>query len=64
MVTKAVNRQSAPGLVIHFHGGLVNETAGRKIAQRLLPIYATAGAYPLFFVWESAAGRRTGAAAD
>jgi hypothetical protein len=53
MVTEAVNRQPAAGLVIHFHGGLVKETAGRAIAQRLLPVYATAGAYPLFFVWES-----------
>jgi hypothetical protein len=43
----------ARGLAIHFHGGLVSAAAGRKIAERLTPIYVTAGAYPLFFVWES-----------
>lgn len=40
-------------LVLHFHGGLVSQRAGRGIADRLAPRYADAGAYPLFFVWES-----------
>jgi len=43
----------AHGLVIHFHGGLVSEPAARGIADNLAPKYADAGAYPLFFVWES-----------
>lgn len=43
----------AHGLVIHFHGGLVNQKTGRGIAESLAPKYADAGAYPLFFVWES-----------
>jgi len=41
------------GLVIHFHGGLVNTQAGLGIAANLAPRYLSAGAYPLFFVWES-----------
>jgi hypothetical protein len=40
-------------LVVHFHGGLVNERAGIAIAERLIPVYRGAGAYPVFFVWES-----------
>lgn len=43
----------AQGLVLHFHGGLVGETAGRGIAEALAPKYVQAGAYPLFFVWEA-----------
>lgn len=40
-------------LVVHFHGGLVNRSAGISGAERLLPIYREAGAHPLFFVWQS-----------
>ncbi|HKR49851.1 MAG TPA: hypothetical protein VJT72_09775 [Pseudonocardiaceae bacterium] len=40
-------------VVAHFHGGLVSEEKGRKIAEQLLPLYLDAGAYPLFFVWRS-----------
>src|SRR5262245_7818139 len=40
-------------LVLHFHGGLVNEQAGMEIATRLLPVYQKAEAYPVFFVWEA-----------
>jgi len=47
--------KSAPdkGLVIHFHGGLNSEESGRNIANDLYQPYHDAGAYPLFFVWES-----------
>jgi hypothetical protein len=41
------------GLLIHFHGGLVNTAAGLAIAANLAPRYFSAGAYPLFFVWEA-----------
>jgi hypothetical protein len=41
------------GLAIHFHGGLVKKTSAREIAARLAPAYAAAGAYPLFYIWES-----------
>lgn len=44
---------SEPGLVLHFHGGLVNAAGGKEIATRLAPIYLDAGTYPVFFVWES-----------
>jgi hypothetical protein len=40
-------------LVIHFHGGLVGEEVGVGIAERLLPEYVNAGAYPVFFIWEA-----------
>lgn len=43
----------AQGLTLHFHGGLVSESAGMKIAERLLPQYESAGVYPYFFVWEA-----------
>jgi len=41
------------GIVLHFHGGLVNKAAGTAIATRLLPQYQAENAYPLFFVWEA-----------
>ncbi|HEY5674023.1 MAG TPA: hypothetical protein VIR78_09980 [Malonomonas sp.] len=53
LIEQAINQQPAAGLAIHFHGGLVNEKSARQIAQRLTPVYAEAGAYPLFLVWES-----------
>jgi hypothetical protein len=41
-------------IVMHFHGGLVNEKAAREGAERLYETYATkAGAYPIFSVWEA-----------
>lgn len=49
----AANAEPAGGLVLHFHGGLVDQTKGHMIAERLSPGYAAAGAYPLFFIWES-----------
>jgi hypothetical protein len=49
-----INAAMAHGNVVaHFHGGLISEEKGRKIAERLLPLYTDAGAYPLFFVWRS-----------
>jgi hypothetical protein len=42
-------------LIVHFHGGLVNEPSGMKVAARLLPFYWDSGGYPLFFVWEAGA---------
>ncbi|WP_305043116.1 hypothetical protein [Geoalkalibacter sp.] len=53
LVVEALSQQPPAGLAVHFHGGLVSEKAGRAIAQRLTPVYQDAGAYPLFFVWES-----------
>ncbi|HST61622.1 MAG TPA: hypothetical protein VLK84_23155, partial [Longimicrobium sp.] len=40
-------------LVVHFHGGLVNEDGGFDVADKMLPVYQEAGAYPLFFVWRA-----------
>lgn len=44
---------SKKSLVIHFHGGLVNEAAGIDVAKKMVPVYRAAGAYPLTFVWET-----------
>ncbi|RLA49166.1 MAG: hypothetical protein DRR42_15880 [Gammaproteobacteria bacterium] len=53
-ITQMAEQAVASGhLVIHFHGGLVSHDAGIEIVERLLPRYSGAGAYPLFFVWES-----------
>ncbi|HEU4348050.1 MAG TPA: hypothetical protein VFR35_09700, partial [Actinoplanes sp.] len=40
-------------VVVHFHGGLVDQDAGFRIARSLRPVYEEAGAYPVFFVWSS-----------
>jgi hypothetical protein len=40
-------------LVVHFHGGLVSENEGLLRSEALKPKYELAGAYPVFFVWES-----------
>ena len=40
-------------IVLHFHGGLVNAAAGRRISDNLQGTYEDAGAYPVFFVWHS-----------
>jgi hypothetical protein len=40
-------------LVIHFHGGLVDRALGESAAAELLPLYANAGATPLFVIWET-----------
>ncbi|SDJ47191.1 hypothetical protein SAMN04487926_15318 [Paraburkholderia steynii] len=41
------------GVVLHFHGGLVNATAALGIATRLASRYDSAGTYPVFSIWES-----------
>ncbi len=41
-------------LVVHFHGGLVSHRRGLEISDRLKnECYEPAGAYPVFFLWES-----------
>ncbi len=40
-------------LVVHFHGGNVPRDEGMRIAKNLLSVYRDAGAYPIFFVWNS-----------
>lgn len=41
------------GLVLQFHGGLVTREAAKGVAEILVPRYQQAGAYPVFYVWES-----------
>jgi len=41
-------------LVVHFHGGIVSHSRGLEISDRLMNNwYEPAGAYPVFFLWES-----------
>lgn len=55
-VTALISRAlQSDRVVMHFHGGLVDETRGMEIAQDLLPVYTGAGAYPVFFVWRAGA---------
>lgn len=49
----AADASPRSGLVVHFHGGLVDEKAGLKVAESLAPQYLDADAYPLFLVWQS-----------
>ncbi|MFG2651811.1 hypothetical protein [Streptomyces sp. NPDC048436] len=42
-----------PRVVLHFHGGLIDDTLGFATAERLTPVYEAAGADPVFFVWSS-----------
>lgn len=42
-------------LVLHFHGGLVDKAAGERVAEMLTPVYESAEADPIFFVWQSGA---------
>jgi pimeloyl-ACP methyl ester carboxylesterase len=44
---------SAKSLVVHFHGGLVKEADGVEVAKKMAPVYKSAGAVPLTFVWET-----------
>ena len=50
-----IDQSPAAGMVVHFHGGLVSLKSGGDIADRLSKEYKKAGAYPVFFVWESGA---------
>ncbi|GAA2803070.1 hypothetical protein GCM10010441_29750 [Kitasatospora paracochleata] len=45
--------RSGHDLVVHLHGGLVNEASGLRTARRLTPEYLDAGASPVFVVWQS-----------
>jgi hypothetical protein len=55
-VTALMNRAlRSERVVMHFHGGLVDEARGMTIARNLLPVYTGAGAYPVFFVWRAGA---------
>ncbi|MVO85691.1 hypothetical protein GPA10_13225 [Streptomyces sp. p1417] len=42
-----------PRVVLHFHGGLIDDQLGFATAERLAPVYEDAGAEPVFFVWSS-----------
>ncbi len=53
IVQQAVSNPAPGGIILHFHGGLVSYNYGKTIANKLTPKYISAGAYPIFFVWES-----------
>jgi hypothetical protein len=43
----------AQKIVVHFHGGLVGESTGMAIAEKMQPLYLGAGSHPITFVWET-----------
>jgi hypothetical protein len=43
----------AKSLVMYFHGGLVSESVGTETAKSIAPVFQSAGAVPLSFVWET-----------
>lgn len=53
MVDAAVTHAGDGPIVMHFHGGLINFPKGVAIAERLHNTYQPAGAFPIYFVWES-----------
>ena len=55
LVAAAFKENKPGGLVINFHGGLVSEKSARETAEKRLYTHFLndAGAYPVFFVWES-----------
>jgi hypothetical protein len=53
ILNQASSATAPSGLIIHFHGGLVDAPSAAQIADRLAPLYQAAGTYPIFFVWES-----------
>lgn len=54
ILDKAAQQAPRNGLVLHFHGGLDSrQDALTNIVPQLTNVYQKAGAYPLFFVWES-----------
>ena len=46
-------RTKAVKVVIHFHGGLVSAEAGERTARSFVPLYKSAGAHPVVFIWET-----------
>lgn len=52
IVHETLKKQDAP-LVVHFHGGLVNLKHGQIMKDQLHPVYQSAGADTLFFLWQS-----------
>ena len=42
-----------PRVVVHLHGGLVDEAAGKRLAASLVPVYSGADAFPVFLVWQA-----------
>jgi hypothetical protein len=53
LVFQEIAENRTQNIVIHFHGGLVDRTAGVAGAELLNPLYRKANAYPVFFIWES-----------
>jgi hypothetical protein len=48
-----LEQQGKKKLTIHFHGGLIKEEAGRKIAEKMSLVYTQAGSHPVTFIWET-----------
>jgi len=53
MILERIKHATVQKVVLHFHGGLVSEEAGEFTAQRMVPLYQSAGAHPIVFIWET-----------
>ena len=48
-----VEQHDLKKLAIHFHGGLIKESSGMKIADKMLPVFHDADSHGITFVWET-----------
>jgi hypothetical protein len=53
-IADAITATPTVPLLLHFHGGLVNQTSGLGIARAMTDLYL-GKAYPLTFVWSTGA---------
>jgi len=53
-IVTAIGMTPSRNLVVHFHGGLVNEAHGLAVARSMQTLYEGA-AYPVTFAWETGA---------
>lgn len=40
-------------LAVHFHGGLIAESDGKRISDKMRAVYEAAGSHPVTFIWET-----------
>lgn len=55
-IVSHIEQQPIGKLTVHFHGGLIRERDGAKIAEKMAPLFQAAGSHPVTFVWETGLG--------
>ena len=48
-----VGQQNLKKIAIHFHGGLIKESSGMKIAEKMVSVFRDADSHGVTFVWET-----------